>query len=89
MDDNQNPTPIYTCPRSIYVETTQGGGPAGGLLGSAGMNIQKINPLKIANDVFAGAHPDCAFAELRIRECDGNGANCDDFANAKSMSRFM
>ena len=85
VDANNNPMPVYTCPRSIYVETTQGGGPAGGLLGSAAINIEKINPLKLANDAFAGALPDCGYVELRTRNCNGSGTSCDDFTTDKAL----
>ena len=85
MDASNSPLPVYTCPRSIYVETTQGGGPAGGLLGSAGINIQNINPLKIANSAFAGSFPDCGFVNLRTRTCAGTGTMCDDTTSAKAL----
>ncbi len=57
------------CLRSIYINTTEGGGPVGGLIGSAITSAEKANPLGIVDSMFLGIAPKCYWNSLNTKNC--------------------
>ena len=54
------------CPSWIFFNTTEGGGVAGGLLGSTEKLLQKANPMKIAEQMTMDDTPTCRWADLIV-----------------------